>query len=264
MISQIQFYKGVIDASGCISNGWNLVKPNYGMYLGIAVLAWVLIACIPCLNIFLMGPVTAGVYIVLLREMRGEPVDFGMMFHGFQRFVPAMVVGLIQSVPGIIFQGVRFGVDITQAITEGISGQRPSGGFYASDGSDIAIAGGFTVLIIVLTAAFLIFSIAWGITFAFALPILAEHDLGPMEAIKLSARAGWGNAGGLIVLWIFQGLLGLLGALALCIGVFFVLPVLYAASAFAYRQVFPLLDSPPFMHDRPPPPNEYGNFGRGM
>jgi uncharacterized membrane protein len=264
MIPQIRFYKGVIDASGCISNGWNLIKPNYGMYLGIAVLAWVLIACIPCLNVFLMGPVTAGVYYVMLREMRDEPVDFGMMFQGFQRFVPAMVVGLIQSVPGIIFQGVRFGVDITQAITEGISGKPPSGGFYASDGSDIAIAGGFTLLIIVLTAVFLIFSIAWGITFSFALPILAEYDLGPIEAIKLSARAGWGNAGGLVVLWIFQGLIGLLGALALCIGVFFVLPVLYAASAFAYRQVFPLLDAP-VMRNVPPSPSEYGgSYGRGI
>jgi hypothetical protein len=56
-----QFYKSAIDATGCISNAWNLIKPNYGMFLGVSVLSYVLIACIPCLNVFLMGPVMGGV-----------------------------------------------------------------------------------------------------------------------------------------------------------------------------------------------------------
>jgi len=55
-MSNIQFIPGAIDAGGCISNGWNLIKPNYWMYFGITVLAMVLLACIPCLNFCLSGP----------------------------------------------------------------------------------------------------------------------------------------------------------------------------------------------------------------
>jgi uncharacterized membrane protein len=133
------------------------------------------------------------------------------------------------------------------------------------DGTGIAIAGGVIILIlVVVVVGSLLFAIAWYISFMFALPLIAEHDIGPMEAIKLSFKAGWANPGGLVLLLILNGLLGLLGVLMLCIGVFFVLPIIFAASAFAYRQVFPLLDASPF-RSTPPPPTEYGgSFGRGM
>ena len=56
---------------------------------------------------FIIGPILGGVYYVVLRDMRGEPVDFGMMFKGFDKFVPLMVIGLIQAIPEIIGQGLR-------------------------------------------------------------------------------------------------------------------------------------------------------------
>jgi len=66
-----QYYSGAIDAPACISNGWNLVKPNYWMYFGITLLMWVMISCVPCVNVVVMGPVLTGVYYVFLRDMRG-------------------------------------------------------------------------------------------------------------------------------------------------------------------------------------------------
>ena len=232
-MTNIQYYKGAIDASGCISNGWNLVKPNYWMYFGISLLAMLMIACIPCVNIILLGPVLAGVYYTLLRAMRGEPVEFGMMFKGFEKFVPTFVVGLIQSIPGIIFEGVRYTADIGRIASEGV-------------------------------VFFILLNIAWTITFMFALPLMAEHDLSPIDAIKLSAKAGWGNLGGLVLLLILQFLICILGLLLLCVGVFFVIPIVYAATAFAYRQVFPMIDGPSFQ-TTPPSPDVYGgSFGRGV
>ena len=38
-------------------------------------------------------PAMAGMYYVMLRNMRGESVEFGMMFKGFEKFVPLMVIG---------------------------------------------------------------------------------------------------------------------------------------------------------------------------
>ena len=54
------------------------------------------------------------------------------------------------------------------------------------------------------------------------------------------------------------------GVLAFCIGVLFVLPIIWVSWAFAYRQVFPDL-SPTAYRNEPPPPDAYqGSFGQGM
>ncbi len=126
------------------------------------------------------------------------------------------------------------------------------------------MAGGLIVIAIIAGVGFLLFVIAWQITFKFALPILTDNDgLGIGEIIKLSARAGWSNIGGIIVLVILQTLVILVGVLALCVGVLFVIPVIWASNAIAYRMVFP--ESPQGgIYNEPPRPDYYGgSFGQG-
>ncbi len=263
-----QFYKGVIDAPGCVSNGWNLIKPNYWMYFGIGVLVVLsplILSCIPCLNILLVGPLsavlTAGIYYVLLRDMRGEPVEFSMMFKGFENLVPILVVGVIQAIPSMIFQALQWALDLGRLAAQLSRGARGNGNFFQSEEAGIAITAGLIAISIVVAILIIIFSIAWAITFEFAIPLVIEQNLGPIEAIKLSARAGWSNIGGLIVLMLIEGLIVIAGFLAICIGMFFVFPVVFAAKAFAYRQVFPLLNQ---TFQTVPPPNQHGGFAQGM
>lgn len=257
-----QFYKSAIDATGCISNAWNLIKPNYGMFLGISVLTYVLIACIPCLNVFLMGPVMGGFYYTALRAMRGEPIEFGMMFKGFERFVPLMVVGLIQMIPSIIYQGFDISVRFGNFGLESILANASRNG--EMDPS-IIFASGYLIVVLIIAVVLMIFSVIWAISFAFAIPIAMENEsLSPIEALKLSARASWGNVGGIIVLAIFSFLIAFGGVLAFCIGVLFVLPIIWVSWAFAYRQVFPDIN-PTVYRNEPPPPDAYqGSFGQGM
>ncbi len=253
------FYPGAINAGDCVSNAWNLVKQNYGMYLGIALIGMILSGCIPCVSLFLVGPILGGIYYVLLREMRGEPVEFGMMFKGFEKFVPLMVIGLIQAIPEIIGQILRVVVQFGQI---GLTGGKDKGSqFFASNGSEL-LAGGLLIVVAIVALVLIVFGIAWRVLLFFAIPIALERDLGPVDAMKLSAKAATSNIGGLIVLFIFEFLIALLGIIALCIGIFFVIPIIYAANAFAYRQVFPLIQQN--FNMSPPPPNTYGNFGSGM
>ncbi len=259
-MTNLQFIPGAIDAGDCVSNAWNMLKNNYGMYLGIAIIAMILTGCIPCLNVFIIGPVMGGVYYVVLRDMRGEPTDFGMMFKGFEKFVPLMVIGLIQAIPGIIAQFIQYGVRFGNL---GLNGGSGDVSFFQASERDLAIGGGLMVLLIVLAVGFIIFSVVWWAIFFFAIPLAMEHDLAPMEAIKLSARAGMSNIGGLIVLMLFQMLVVLVGMLMLCLGVFLLsIPLIYLANAFAYRQVFPWIGQN--LNMAPPPPTVYGNFGSGM
>lgn len=263
-MTNIQYFRSAIDVTGCISNGWNLIKPNYGMYLGIAALAWVLVSCIPCLNIFLLGPVMGGVYFVMLRDMRGEPVDFGMMFKGFEKFGQTLAVGLVQAIPGIIWQIFDLFANVSSTLIQiGQQGSRGSGTFYQSDGTDIAIAGGFLAVYIIFILVYAVFAIIWSISFVFAIPLVMEHNVGPIEALKLSAKGAWSNVGGVIGLAILIWLMMIVGVLALCIGWIFLLPLVTASFAFAFRQVFPALENGPATFNTPPPPTEYGGtFGR--
>jgi hypothetical protein len=46
-----------------------------------------------------------------------------MLFNGFERFLPLMILGLIQAIPGIIFQIVQSTVDLSR-IAIGSGGDR--------------------------------------------------------------------------------------------------------------------------------------------
>ncbi|MBK6722812.1 MAG: hypothetical protein IPG58_05880 [Acidobacteria bacterium] len=96
--------------------------------------------------------------------------------------------------------------------------------------------------------------------FLFAIPLVIEHDMGAVDAIKLSARAAVSNIGGLFVYFLLLILVVIVGMLMLCLGVFLVsMPVMYIAGAFAYRQVFPWMEQQ--FNMAPPPPTAYGDFG---
>lgn len=259
-IESIQYRSGAINVGDCISNGWNLAGQQYGLFLGIAFLAGVMlfiIGVIPILSVFLTailsGPILAGVYYVFIKEMNGEPIDFGMMFQGFNVFVAAMMVSILQSLPWIGF----FFVDLTLTVAGLATAGLDSTG---TTSTSVLLGMSFLRLFIVLIA-FLI-SVAIYISTFFALQLIVEHNLSGIDAIKLSASAAWSNLGGIILLFIVEFFMIIAGLLACIIGVIFISPVLYAANAFAYRQVFPQFDSP--MQNVPPPPTEYGNFGQGL
>lgn len=262
-MTNIQFLRGAISPGECVSNAWNLFTCRFGMYLGIGLLTLILIGCIPFVSLFLFGPVLGGFYYVVLRDMRSEPVDFGMMFKGFEKFVPLMVVGLIQAIPGIVLQILQYTVDVARFA--GLDKFNPAtrGTFYQSSLPDSEILASLSMVFVIFVIGFSLFSIVWNLAFQFAVPLVIEHDLGVGEAIKYSVSAALGNLGGLILLMIVNTLVAILGVLALCIGLFVAIPVAYAANVFAYRQVFPFFERG--FQTTPPPPTEYGSsFGTGI
>ncbi len=57
--------------------------------------------------------------------------------------------------------------------------------------------------------------------------------------MKTSAKAVWGNMGGVVGLIMVNIVLTLIGQLALCVGIYFVIPIILAGNVVAYRKVFP-------------------------
>jgi uncharacterized membrane protein len=255
-MTSTEFRRGAIDASGCIGEGWRLVTRNLGLYIGMCIVTMVLIGCVPIISSLLMGPMMGGFAYVVLRDMRDEPIDFGMLFKGFEKFLPLMILGVIQAIPGIIFQVLQWTVDLGRLMSGRMDTDTQ---FYQSSG--VGSAALLVPFIIVMIGIFLAIMV-WHAALLFAIPLIIEQDLGVGEAIKQSLAAVFGNLGGIIVLIILGGFVALLGILALCFGLLVAMPVVWAANVFAYRQVFPLIEQN--FNMAPPPPTVYGDFGQGM
>lgn len=253
-----QYLKGAIDAGGCVSEAWELVKRNFGLYIGAGLVTILLISCIPFVNFFLIGPMMGGFAYIVLRDLRNEPIDFGMLFKGFEKFVPLMVLGLIQAIPGILFQIFQYAVDLSSLFIKTRPG---SPDFYQGPDPQLSAlqTGAFAWLIMVFIGYF-IFQMIWNAALTFAIPLVVERNTSIGEAITLSLGAVFSNLGGLIVLVILNALVGLLGLLACFFGIFVAIPVTFASYVIAYRHVFPYFDGTR-MNTEPPPPDAYGNFG---
>ncbi len=239
-----EFNSGAINATDCISEGWNLFSANAGMYIGFCLL-FVCMSCILIvINWFLSGPILAGVYYVYLRQIRGEQVDFGMFFKGFQWFLPTMVVGLLILVPTIINQMFDIGIRIAQMVAAINQDEMSAGALMLITIGKISIGG-----------VMLIGSIIMFIFFTFAIPLIIDRNLGLGDALKTSASAGWANVGGMILLLILEAVVLIVGVLACFVGLFAAIPVIWGANAVAYRMVFP--DTQSGMNMAPPTPDQY-------
>jgi len=265
-MTNLSYNSGAIDATRCIGDAWELVKRNIGLYIGVNIVGMLMIivvSCIPFAGLFLTAPIMGGLVYIALRDINNESIDFGMMFKGFERFVPLMVVGLIQGIPGAIFTIFRFTFDIAKIFTQmgAPPGSRRGDFFQAADLN--GLMAGLSLLVILVSLGFALFSIVWAIIFFFAIPLVIDRNMGPIEAIKTSASAAMSNIGGLILLLILGGLVNLLGLVAFCFGLLVSIPVTWVANTIAYRMVFPMLNQT--YRSTPPPPSSYGStFGQGM
>ncbi len=259
-MNNVQFLSGAIDAGGCVSNAWTLVTRRFGLYVGVGFVTLLLIGCVPFVGAVLFGPVLGGFYYLVLRDMRDEPVDFGMMFKGFEKFVPLMVAGLIQTAPSLIATVLQYTVDIARLAGGGVLDSDAN--FYQSGGE--AIFAGLSLVFVTVVIVLSLLGAVWTVALSFAVPLILEHDLPVGDAVLTSVKAAFSNVGGLILLIILQILVAILGMIALCVGIFVAIPIIYTANVIAYRQVFPYFNRPD-LNTGPPPPDTYGgSYGSGQ
>lgn len=253
-MSNLEIREGAIDASACLSEGWALIKPYYGTFLGmliVMILINIALGFIPyagdIINAVISGPLLCGIYYALIVRTRGGDVQFSMMFEGFSRFLPSFLVTLIYTIPWLILGAAAvFFVSLNPAAAD------------IADASDLSaiLRQQFNAAIIISTIVAFLVSTVLQILLFFALPLIAEHNLGFADAVKTSIAGTTVNIGGLIVLFLLEFLVLLVSLFAFCIGIFFAMPVIYAANIIAYRRVFPA--SHPSFFNEPPRPDAYG------
>ena len=85
----------------CLSGAWGAFKKNVLTHVVCTLLVMVVAGISAGL---LAGPMVVGYMRMIEREARGEVVQIGDVFRGFDDFVPAFVAGLISSL--VVWRGV--------------------------------------------------------------------------------------------------------------------------------------------------------------
>ncbi|MDX6443328.1 MAG: hypothetical protein QOH71_402 [Blastocatellia bacterium] len=242
----IQFRTGVIKPGECIKEGWALIKDQYWLFLGIVFVGVFVGSAVP---IVLIGPMMVGIYLCLFRKMRGEPVEFGTLFKGFDYFAQSLIAALIQMIPMVVVMVPLYIIMFAFML---VSMPRGGAQMNPDDASSFVLRfiGFYIVFVVVIVTVAVIVTLF----FLFSFPLVADRNLSGVDAVKLSIKAARANLGGILGLVLINVGLGILGVLCCYVGALFVGPVSLASYAVAYRRVFPEV-SQNFASPPPPPGN---------
>ncbi len=234
MSTNLEFNRGVVRPLECLRAGWDLIKGQYWLFFGLSLVAMLVGSAVP-LGI-LIGPMMCGLYMILLRRQRGEPVAFDMLFKGFDVFVDSLIATLIQVVPMLLIIVPTYVISIALFYTS----FKPERRGEMPDLFPIFALFG-TVFLVIMVCSIII-----GVFCAFTYPLIVDRRLSGMNAVKTSIKAAAANFGGVLGLMLLMMGLSFLGLLLCYVGAFFVLPLHFAALSIAYRRVFPSEGYPPF------------------
>lgn len=214
------------DLGDVFNRTWNIFQSQWGLCVGVAVVWWLLNFAVGFIGSFIpiLGGILAWVFgtwlgcglgLFFLKTARGQRAELGDIFTGGPFFLSMLVANLLFGLMmwGIAFVGIGLPVLVGMAIGREV----------------VVILGLCIATVIVLVVLGLIFSqFFWGIL---------DRNVGPIEALRLSAVITQGNRFTLFVLYLLGFFIQLLGVLACCIGVFVTTPFIFLLGAVAYLRM---------------------------
>lgn len=243
MTPEIPFKRNVVEPVQCIKNGWALIKDQYWLFLGLSLVAILIGQAVPFG--ILLGPMMSGLYLTFLKRRRGEPIEFAMLFKGFDFFGPSLIATLLHVVPImmiIIPMYILLYISLFASLMA--MGNDPS------LAPALGVFGIYIMFIIIVIVVITLISIG----FMFSYPLIVDRKLQGLDAVKLSFKGAMANFWRLVGLSLLISLLSLAGIAFCIIGMYLVLPVVYASVASAYEQVFGLANPNENLANLPPPP----------
>ncbi len=237
-MTNLEFRTGVINPVECVKEGFELIKNDYWLLFAIGLVGGI----IGGFTMYILaGAMICGIMIAYLKAVDGKPVAFDDLWKGMDFFGPGLVAILVMIVPAIVYYIFVYFTFIVAII---------GGGQAGGEGMIGAL-----IVVGVIDLIVLIAMVCFHTLLTFTFPLLVDRRLGAIDAMKTSARAVWANMGGVAGLIVVNFALIFLGYLALCIGLYFVIPIVIAGNVVAYRRVFPSSELRTNM--APPPPNSY-------
>lgn len=221
-MQNIEFRTGVIQPVEVYKEAWQIIKSEYWLLLGITLVGLLIGSAVP---LVIIGAMMCGIYLCLLNKIDGKPIRFEMLFKGFDYFLPSLLLMLIVAVPTFIVMFASYLIMVFAII----GGAQLGGG-------GLVVSGIVAALVIIVMVVGMV---CLHVLVMFSLPLIVDKKLDAWPAIMLSAKAVRANMSGVIGLMLVGMGAMLVGYLALCIGAYFVMPVVFMANALAYRKIFP-------------------------
>jgi uncharacterized membrane protein len=219
---------GRIEIIASIGRSWNLLKTHLGLILVVTILFVIIQSAI-------QGP--AGIGHWALEEGHRHRSPIVIVLHAIA--VPLVIFGWLLSafLAGPLYGGYIY--FFLKLIREGKAGIEDLFSGYTTAFVPLGLT---SLLVSALTGLgfmlCLIPGIYLAVAWAFALPLVIERGMQPWDAMELSRKVitrQWFPMFGLLVL---AFILAMSGVLACCVGIFFTLPILPGALAFAYEDLF--------------------------
>ncbi len=218
-----------------IAEGFQLFKPNAGLWIGIHIILIILImmaSIIPLASSILMPIFMGGLMIACRDTDQGAPLRLDHLFEGFQNktgklaLVGALQLGsyVVIMILIVIIMMIFFGIG---ALSLGLSG----------DNQELAAAG-FGIAILIGLLLFMVLMVPIAMAFWFAPLLVALHDIEPIDAIKLSFFACLKNAIPFLIYGIALSILFILASLPLMLGLIVAIPVMVLSIYTSYRDIF--------------------------
>lgn len=232
-----QFNTGVISPIECVKEGWEIIKGDFWLLLGITFVA----GLIGGFSMYiLLGAMICGMTYAYLKRIDGQSVTFDDLWKGFRWWLPGLAITAFIIIPVFAVYAVIY-VPIIMS---------------AAMGSKLSEDELITMFIVVgvVDLILIVIMVCFHTLLMFSFPLIVDRNLGAIKAMTTSARAVLKNIGGIVGLIVVNFGLVFLGYLALCIGIYFVIPIIIAGQLVAYRKVFPRLNAQNY---NPPPPNTY-------
>jgi uncharacterized membrane protein len=236
------FERGVVQPMVCLRGGYDLIRDQYWLFVGMCLVAVLISNFVPFYILF--GPMMCGLYFAFFQKHRGQQVEFGTLFKGFDYLGESIIATLIHFVPMfaiIIPFYIAFYVALLFVLPR--SGD-------AEPGAMLGFLGIFFVFLIFILIIIAVISVL----FAFTYPLIVDRRLGGIDAVKVSAKAALANFWPLLGLLLLNGLLQFCGLLLCYVGIFLVFPVAFSAMSVAYEQVFGITGEKFVVPGPPPPP----------
>jgi uncharacterized membrane protein len=224
-----------------IAGGWRLFLRAPLMWIIALILTFVVfvaIGLVPILGgiaVQLLQPVVGAGLIVASHSLeRGGNFELEHLFAGFKKnFGNLVIVGLLFMLGGIVIMLVFVAIlamTLGTAVLGSIASGTPDAVIAAAASSLLVILLGVLVMLALLVP---LFAAYW-----FAPALVVMHDMQPLAAMRESFFACFRNFVPFLVYGLVIMVLGIVAAIPFGLGYLVLVPVIFASTYVAYRQIF--------------------------
>jgi len=221
-----------LEIGSVVSRSFDVVKDNLWPSIGVRLLMWIIEAAsgvIPILGVFitwvLSGMINGGTFRYFLLKVRGEGSVLNDAFSGFQapRMKELMLAGMVVGAPAMLINLFSLGFH-----TFTLFQARSFESEFATTTLPVVVIAFFGFMLIAF-----VFAILW----MPALVILADEPIHFWKALELSRRLVLQRFFTWILVYLTMFALMIVGMLALCVGIFFVMPMVSVMFAMIWDDI---------------------------